>query len=154
MKKHKKLVLLMLLTLTGCEFPHESLRGTVLGNYFVAIETRFPKSGKVVSLRGQEQYLRTVHDTLWVYRGDSTFLFLPDYRENYELGSKKDGIIILEADTPDGLKSVRIKMGEDYRQNPNDHPITLGQVVNGKYDAKLDTIQTLYDIPNGPIPMK
>lgn len=145
-------LLIFIFLLSGCEYPHESLQGTVLNGYFVATKQHFVKSGQTISLRGQEQYLRTKSDTLRVFRNDSTLLLLPDYRKNYELGDKKSGIIVLEAETSTGLKSIRMVLGENYRKHPEGSPLTLGQLINGEYDAKLDTVRTVYEYVKGAWP--
>ena len=84
-------------------------------------------------------------DTLRVYQGDSTLVYLPGYKQNQTLSSQKDGILILEANTSDGLKSIRITMGDDYRSTAQSIPFRLGQLINGPYNAEMDTIQTVYD---------
>ena len=145
-------ILIFIFLLSGCEYPHASLQGEVLNGYFVAIEQHFINSGQTISLKGQEQYLRTKSDTLRVFRNDSTLLFLPDYRKNYELGDKQNGIIVLEAETPTGLKSIRMVLGENYRKHPEGSPLTLGQLIDGKYDANLDTVRTVYEYVKGAWP--
>ncbi|GAB3180250.1 hypothetical protein GCM10027291_47580 [Telluribacter humicola] len=99
----------------------------------------------MVPLRDQGQFLRTEYNTLRVYQGDSTLVYLPDYKQNQELSSQKDGILVLEANTPEGLKSIRITMGDDYRSTAQSLPFTMGQLIDGPYNAELDTVQTVYD---------
>ncbi|WP_207507861.1 hypothetical protein [Telluribacter humicola] len=143
----KPLPLLCFLVLLagGCKPPHDVYRNEVLNGHFQAREQYFLKSGQMVPLRDQGQFLRTEYNTLRVYQGDSTLVYLPDYKQNQELSSQKDGILVLEANTPEGLKSIRITMGDDYRSTAQSLPFTMGQLIDGPYNAELDTVQTVYD---------
>lgn len=153
MKNYLKfLIIPLLLFVSACEPSHMVYVGSALDSYFTAVEQRSLKSGKIVSFQGDEQILRTRFDTLHVYRNDSTIVFLPDYKVNYDMGDEKNGILILEADTPTGLKSIRMAMGRNYRKHAEVTPLILGQVVNGKYDARLDTVQTIYELLEGQWP--
>ncbi|WP_247237548.1 hypothetical protein [Telluribacter sp. SYSU D00476] len=139
-------LLCMLVLLAGsCKPPHDVYQNEVLNGHFQAREQYFLRSGRSVSLREQRQFLLSQADTLRVYQGDSTLVYLPGFKQNQALSSKKDGILILEANTPEGLKSIRITMGDDYRSTAQSVPFTLGQLINGPYNAEMDTIQTVYD---------
>lgn len=141
---HAKMIF-MLLFITACEPPHNVYQGDIYGLHYKAKKQYFVNSGKAVSLEGQNQLLLITVDTLRVMRNDTTILMVPGIKQNYAMGSKKDGIMVFEASTPQGIKSFRIELGENYRKHAESTPLTIGQVMNGPYDISLDTIRTVYD---------
>lgn len=136
--------ILCLLLIAGCEPPHNVYQGDIYGLRYEAKKQYFVNSGKTVSLEGQNQHLLITVDTLRVMRNDTIILTVPGIKQNYALGSKKDGIMVFEASTPQGIKSFRIELGDNYRKHAESNPLTLGQVLDGKYDSNRDTVRTTY----------